>query len=187
MKNNIVKKQNKSRKGFTLIELLVVVLIIGILAAVAVPQYQKAVEKAKATQAFSVIRTLAAAQEDYYLANGKYAFSFNDLAVDIPWSGTQTWISGNPAFKSNKDWTVEIYNQAAGTGISIGRISGPYAGAGFIYLLKTNSSVGGYPSKQILCMERFVNSAVPFTKEIGSYCHKLFPELFYINIGEPAE
>ncbi len=65
-------RDDEGRKGFTLIELLVVVLIIGILAAVALPQYNKAVKKAQATELFNAIDTMDKALASFYVTYGKY-------------------------------------------------------------------------------------------------------------------
>ena len=63
-------KQRNTRRGFTLIELLVVVLIIGILVAVALPQYNKAVEKSRLTEALLYINTMEKAIDAYILQAG---------------------------------------------------------------------------------------------------------------------
>ena len=67
--------------GFTLIELLVVVLIIGILSAVALPQYTKAVEKSRAAEGLAMMKSLAVGVEEYVLANGTLPSGFDQLSV----------------------------------------------------------------------------------------------------------
>jgi type II secretion system protein G len=74
----------KNNHAFTLIELLVVVLIIGILAAIALPQYFKAVEKAKAQEAISTLQEIKKASDFYQLQNGPYPTSMESLYIDFP-------------------------------------------------------------------------------------------------------
>ena len=100
--------KNASR-GFTLIELLVVVLIIGILASVAVPQYFKVVEKGKFAESMQWLGGLKGAQERYLAKNGQYysgavsATSFDtNLGAMTKFTASDTTGNTTPA------WTVVL-------------------------------------------------------------------------------
>ena len=82
--------------GFTLIELLVVVLIIGILAAVALPQYETAVEKSRMTEAMVLLRAIANANQVFFLENGRYAgpTEIDSLDITIPGEIDTSWGQG---------------------------------------------------------------------------------------------
>ena len=67
-----LRERAQDEKGFTLIELLVVILIIGILAAIALPAFLNQREKAQDSEAKSSVRTAQTAMETYYTDNQKY-------------------------------------------------------------------------------------------------------------------
>ncbi len=78
-----------NKKGFTLVELLIVVIIIGILATLAVPQYARMMEKAKQAEARRILGSIRTAQELYKMehANSNYAIDVGNLAVHAPGAG----------------------------------------------------------------------------------------------------
>ncbi len=91
------KKPVKRRfGGFTLIELLVVVLIIGILAAIALPQYQVAVAKSRYMQLIVIADAIKKANQLYYMSNGTYALDMKDLDFHV----SECQISENGKFCS---------------------------------------------------------------------------------------
>ena len=154
--------------GFTLIELLVVVLIIGILAAVAVPQYQKAVAKSRYTTLKVLTRALAEAEEMYYLANGQYTTDIDELNVNFPDSVINITGNNNVArayyfswgecsliINANNDGSPRIYCKRTDGGVHPGRLlehsSGMYAAyAGRNYCVVDTPSIS-YLRK--ICLE----------------------------------
>ncbi len=183
MKGNCIKGCFCPKEGFTLIELLVVVLIIGILAAVAVPQYQKAVEKSRATQALTLLKSIVQAQKAYYLANGEYATKFDQLDVDMPgWTGKTKWLNNSHATDthSNGEWSLQLYNGTDGHAIYTGRILGKYAGTGFFYFfIRPDNKT---PENIMTCFERTdATAGITFDGNDGDYCQKILGGTKYRN------
>ena len=96
-------------KGFTLIELLVVVLIIGILSSVALPQYTKAVEKSRATEAWSTLKSIYAANSVYIMGgNPNGANSWADLDLSFTDENGQVVSSGQTF--NTKNWSYYVHD-----------------------------------------------------------------------------
>lgn len=151
----------KSKKGFTLLELLVVILIIGILAGIAIPQYQKAKEKSEAGQLLISIKALYDAQQRYYLVNEKYATNFDEL--DVNFSGYQRGGCEHlSAFTSKTDCISNDKNtihMSRKTSTAL-RKTGKYKIAGFIFRYVGNENL---PGNKLLCYE---NTGKGFCSEL---------------------
>lgn len=76
-------KSKNNYKGFTLLELLVVILIIGVLVAIALPQYQRAKERIIMAEALQIARQVADANMNYYLIRNDYAEDMKDLDIEF--------------------------------------------------------------------------------------------------------
>ena len=111
---------DERRGGFTLIELLVVVLIIGILSAVALPQYQKAVAKTRFATVKATARALAEAESVYYMANGEFTSDLQSLAIQMPAGGV---LGSDRMFYSWGDCYVACQTDSCGGGVGCMRES----------------------------------------------------------------
>ena len=166
----------KNKRGFTLIELLVVVLIIGILAAIAVPQYQKAVMKSRSINMLMLLRSIASAEETYYLTNGNWATKFDQLDIIIPGEKTGSFLLNTYTDTLSQDgWVLqnEVYSTYRNTFLV--HTQGPYRGGGFVHAKALPFRTFSTPA--ILCFERKAAASHTLTQK-GKFCEKLMKGVF---------
>ncbi len=115
----LIKLAKKDERGFTLIELMIVIAIIGILAAIAIPQFSAYRKRSYNSSAQSDVRNIATAQEAYYVDNSTYA---NASLTGATYGYMQ---SGNVAFGntgSSDNYTITAYHSSGDKTYSL---SGP--------------------------------------------------------------
>ncbi len=152
--------ERQKKRGFTLIELLIVVLIIGILAAVALPQYQRAVLKARATEVVTFLTDTQRALDLYILEHGYedktfYSNSVNKLAdLDIDISA----LVGKMVFSYQCQVDISLY-AIAETGVQLVCPSSSSIGLGVVYYALVDNEWAGYCEESAAC--EYIHQHIP--------------------------
>ncbi len=115
----------RNTKGFTLIELLIVVVIIGILAAIAIPKFANTKEKAYIASMKSDLRNLVTAEESYFADNVTYATTTSNLQYNSS-AGVTVTIAG----ATGTGWSATATHNATTKtcGIFVGAATAPISG-----------------------------------------------------------
>ena len=169
-------------KAFTLIELLVVVLIVGILAAVAVPQYQKAVLKSRTVEMQILLEATVKAVDVYYLTHGTYPVSFEELDLDIDLPTGENVCLGSlipREVKRGKNFQLALYDGGIAKRTSVGAFfttEGKYKCAGFIHHFT------GYSADMLnksFCVESYYDREGGAQGTWGAFCTNVMGTTFF--------
>lgn len=149
---HMLNKKN-GEKGFTLIELLVVIIIIGILAAIALPSFLNQSNKAKQSEARTYVGTLNKGQQAYYTEKNRFGSDINILGIGVK---TAT-VNYTYASAGTSSATVSS-NNATSKGTALAVALRGYAGSVQLNVVATTSDV---TSLAILCEANAAGTAVP--------------------------
>ena len=150
------------RAGFTLIELLVVVLILGILAAVALPSYRRAVVTARVGTLLPLMRSISDAENRFYMANNRYSQSFSALDISMPSGGELKKNSSGNEEMSYADFSCYFH------------MSAEVAAKGRLYSLYCyNKKVSGLSIEKYFSLGYFICWAVQSKEEANVLCQNI--------------
>ena len=174
-------KNKKLNKGFSLLELLVVILIIGVIAAIALPQYQKAVWKSRAANLYTQIVPIGSAIQRYYMVHNTWVTDFNDIDIDIPiesTTGTKCVMDfGGYSLKEGEGFALKIQGPPTGAAAYALFTKGPYRCAGFGY----------YPPHDITGSKLFCVEIIyqgNFHGQRGDFCEKVMGYSYLKTSGQ---
>jgi type IV pilus assembly protein PilA len=137
-------RKNKGNEGFTLIELLVVIIIVGVLAAIALPSFLNQIGKARGSEAKANLGTINSSQQSYRLENSVFSSALTNLDARI----------------SGKFYTYAVTAGSATAGGATATLSAIASD------LKTYSAAVAQPSGtdffgQVICESTSINGAIP--------------------------
>lgn len=101
--------------GFSLVELTIVVVILGVLAMMGVPRYQKVVERAKAAESFTYLAQIEAAQERHNARTGTYASRLSQLDTAIP-APKHFRVHNFTSYNWQTQWELKVSRSGASSG-----------------------------------------------------------------------